>query len=116
MTIGTTPGVLDWIDSRITTRSRSGAISVTTTAQGLPVEVTIAESALRLGARAIAAQVLALCEQGRVSAGVRLRETLTCDGVDEELLALMGLATADDLARIQSDADDASCAPRSWLR
>ncbi|MFT4201659.1 hypothetical protein [Gordonia sp. (in: high G+C Gram-positive bacteria)] len=112
----TMTGAHEWIDSRTTTRSRSGEITVTTTAQGLPVAVRIADSALAMGTEKLAAAVLSLCEQGRIAASVRLRERLRADGVDDEVLATMSLATAEDLARIQSVDDDQGSAPRSWLR
>ncbi|GED99482.1 hypothetical protein [Gordonia crocea] len=109
-------GVLDWIDSRTTTRSRSGAITVTTTAHGLPVAVRISDAALGMGADAVAARVLALCDEGRIAASVRLREHLAATGVDDEVLAAMSLSTADDLARAQSAEDAAACGSGSWLR
>ncbi len=113
---GGTPSALDWIDSRSTVRSRSGTVRVTATAHGLPVAVRIAESGMRLGAEALAAKVLDLCEEGRVAAGVRLRELLAADGVDEDVLATMSLATADDVARLQAAQDAAAHTPGSWLR
>ena len=54
MQIDTDSGATDWIDSRTTVRSRSGAITVTTTAHGLPVAVRITESAMAMGAEALA--------------------------------------------------------------
>lgn len=116
METGTDTGALDWIDSRTTVRSRSGAITVTTTAHGLPVAVRIADSAMAMGAEALAARVLALCREGAMTAGVRLREMLAADGIDDDVLATMSLPTADDLARTQSALDAQAAVPSSWLR
>ncbi|GAB09951.1 hypothetical protein GOARA_050_00130 [Gordonia araii NBRC 100433] len=116
MTTGAISTAHEWVDSRTTTQSRSGAVTVTTTAQGLPVAIRLADSAMRLGADALASQVLALCEQGRIAASVRLRELLAADGVDDEVLATMSLATTDDLARVQAVDDEQACAPRTWFR
>lgn len=109
-------GTLDWVDSRYTTRSRSGAITVTTTAQGLPVAVRLTDSAMGLGADTLAARILALCGEGRIAAGVALREAVAAQGVGDEVLDMMGLATVEDLARAQSADDARACAPHSWLR
>ncbi|HNP58780.1 MAG TPA: hypothetical protein PK331_02950 [Gordonia sp. (in: high G+C Gram-positive bacteria)] len=116
MQIDTDSGATDWIDSRTTVRSRSGAITVTTTAHGLPVAVRITESAMAMGAEALAARVLELCREGAMTAGVRLRELMSADGVDDDVLATMALPTADDLARVQSVLDAQAAAPSSWLR
>ncbi|MFT3900782.1 MAG: hypothetical protein QM728_11155 [Gordonia sp. (in: high G+C Gram-positive bacteria)] len=111
-----TTGAHEWIDSRYTVRSRSGAITVTTTAHGLPVAVQLGESAMTMGAGALADAVLGLCAQGRLAASARLREILRADGIDDEVLATMALATAEDVARAQSVEDDRATAPASWMR
>ena len=97
-----------------------GAITVTTTAHGLPVAVRITESAMAMGAEALAARVLELCREGAMTAGVRLRELMSADGVDDDVPATMALPTADDLARVQSVLDARpprrvpGCGDRRW--
>lgn len=54
--------------------------------------------------------------EGRIAAGVALREAVAAQGVGDEVLDMMGLATAEDLARAQSADDARACAPHSWLR
>ncbi|MDL9936710.1 hypothetical protein QSJ18_08160 [Gordonia sp. ABSL1-1] len=97
-------------------RSRSGGVSVTTTAQGLPLAVRIETSELRKDPAVLATEVLRLCRRAAMSAGVALRADLLAAGVDRDLVDTMALPRADDLARTEYADDAAADAPASWLR
>lgn len=88
--------------------SRSGGIVVVTTPTGLPTSITFDAAELRRSADALAADVVALCRQAAMAAGVRLRQELVDNGIDSASLASTGLPTADDLARAEHAADVAS--------
>ncbi|MGV9713779.1 hypothetical protein ACWDTI_24330 [Gordonia sp. NPDC003424] len=97
-------------------RSRSGALAVITTPQGLPLSVRIADSALYKHPSALGDEILRLCRQASMAAGIRLREHLIGSGVERGVVDAMKLPTADDLARVEQADDDALDAPPSWLR
>ncbi|MFW0784080.1 hypothetical protein AAFP35_06125 [Gordonia sp. CPCC 206044] len=99
----------------VTVRSRSGTITVVTTTQGLPVSVHIERSALSLGEGALAAEILGLCRQASMVAGIRLREQLTASGAGRDVLEALRLPTTDDLARVECLADATAQVPVSWL-
>lgn len=86
-------------------RSRSGGIAITTTPAGLPTSITFDDAQLRRDPDRLAAQIVALCRQGAMVAGVRLREELSRNGFDVDALAAAGLPTVDDLAFAERAAD-----------
>ncbi|GAB19919.1 hypothetical protein GOEFS_096_00960 [Gordonia effusa NBRC 100432] len=86
-------------------RSRSGTIAVTTTPAGLPTSITIDDAELRRDPDRLAAQILALCRQAALAAGIRLREELSRNGFGADSLASTGLPTVDDLAAAERAAD-----------
>ncbi|NEW39050.1 hypothetical protein GV794_17235 [Nocardia cyriacigeorgica] len=97
--------------------SRTGAITVRTTEQGLPVGISIERSELRGDPSALAAEVLRLCKQASSRAGLARRAQLEQAGVAEDMLALMGLPTAAEVAdQEMADEQDYETEPASWLR
>ncbi|MFE3442574.1 hypothetical protein ACFXNW_06050 [Nocardia sp. NPDC059180] len=97
--------------------SRTGAITVRTTEQGLPVGVSIERSELRGDPTALAAEVLRLCKQAASRAGLARRAQLEQAGMTEDMLALMGLPTAAEVAdQEMADEQDYDTEPASWLR
>ncbi|MFW0789001.1 hypothetical protein [Gordonia sp. CPCC 205333] len=86
-------------------RSRSGAIAVTATPAGLPTSIVIDDAELRRDPDRLAMQILQLCRQAALVAGVRLREELSHTGFDADALAVAGLPTVDELAGAERAAD-----------
>ncbi|WP_238422605.1 hypothetical protein [Gordonia sp. 'Campus'] len=99
-----------------TARSRSGGLAVRTTAHGLPVAVRIDPSELQKDPSMLAGDILRLCRQSAMSAGIRLRESLLASGVDRDLVGEMNLPDSDDLARAEWRDDEEADAPTSWLQ
>ncbi|MCR5979570.1 hypothetical protein GDN83_17815 [Gordonia jinghuaiqii] len=97
-------------------RSRSAGLAVRTTAQGLPVAIRIEPSELDKNPELLAGDILRLCQQAAMSAGIRLRESLLASGVDRDLVGEMNLPRPDDLARAEWRDDEEADAPTSWLR
>lgn len=92
----------------VTARSRSGGITVTTTPAGLPTALTLDDAELRREPQRLAAEILALCRQAAMVAGVRLREELSRNGFDADAVVAAGLPTVDELARAERAADVAA--------
>lgn len=99
-----------------TVRSRSGALTVTTTPQGLPLSVRIDTAALRLGPASLAEEIFRLCRQSAMTAGIRLREHLIGSGVERDVIEALRLPTADELARTELRDDHELAERTSWLR
>nr|WP_051997885.1 hypothetical protein [Gordonia otitidis] len=97
-------------------RSRSGGISVVTTPQGLPTRVRIERSQLTKQPQALADEILRVCRQSAMAAGIRWREELLDAGAPRDVVDAMGLPTAEDLARVEYRDDEHDDAPASWLR
>lgn len=97
-------------------RSRSGAIAVVTTPQGLPTAIAIDDSALAKDPAVLGTEILNLCRQSAMAAGIRWREELLAAGVERSVVESMKLPTPDDLARAEQVDDTESDAPASWLR
>lgn len=91
-----------------TVASRSGAISVTCTAAGLPVGMTISSRAMRRSPAALAREIMALCTLASTTAGVQARHRLRGRGVDEEALDLLGLPSRKELVNAEAAADASS--------
>lgn len=87
-------------------RSRGGAITVVTTAAGLPTEIRIDAGQLRRGADALATEITALCREAALAAGVALRSEMMRNGADAASLSAAGLPTHDDLVAAELRADD----------
>lgn len=106
----------DPITAMSSARSRSGNVSVVTTAQGLPMSVRIENAALAKEPSTLANEVLRLCQQSAMAAGIRIREHLLETGVSREIVDEMKLPKPDDLARAEQRDDHADDAPATWLR
>ncbi|MEP9393691.1 hypothetical protein ABLE92_09540 [Gordonia sp. VNQ95] len=97
-------------------RSRDGGVSVVTTAEGLPLTVRIADARLSSPPQALADEILRLCRQSSMAAGIALRLQLAQSGTPADVLDSLGLPTPDDLAGQELRDDDDHGAPASWLR
>ncbi|WP_406236320.1 hypothetical protein [Nocardia sp. NBC_01009] len=99
------------------TTSRSGAISVRTTEQGLPLGISVDPAELRRDPGGLAAEVLRLCKQAANRAGLIRRAELEAAGMSGDMLALLGLPTSEDVARQEiAEEQEYETEPRSWLR
>ncbi|WP_330252269.1 hypothetical protein OG874_40315 [Nocardia sp. NBC_00565] len=108
----TRPGLREWAAT-----SRSGAISVRTTEQGLPLGISIEAAELRRDPQGLAAEVLRLCKQAANRAGMARRAELAAAGVPADMLALTGLPTAEDVASQEFvEEQEYETEPDSWLR
>ncbi|PYE14257.1 hypothetical protein DFR67_11351 [Williamsia limnetica] len=96
--------------------SRTGTITVVTTDQGLPTAVRLEPTELRKDPAVLAAEVLRLCQQAAMHAGVARREELRAHGVSADIIDQMKLPRADDLARAEHHDDAEASAPSSWMR
>ncbi|MEU1430707.1 hypothetical protein ABZ412_26885 [Nocardia sp. NPDC005746] len=103
--------------SEFTLSSRTGAIVVTTTEQGLPRAISVERDRLRQDPELLASEILRLCKQSAARAGVERRAQLRAAGLSPELLALTGLPTTDDVTRQEYvEEQDYETEPDSWLR
>lgn len=97
--------------------SRTGAITVHTTEQGLPLGISITAEELRKDPQALAAEVLRLCKRAANRAGLQRRAQLEEAGMTPEMIDLLGLPTPDAVARREAeDEDDYEMEPATWLR
>ncbi len=96
--------------------SRTGTVSVVTTEQGLPTSVRLEPAELHKDPALLAAEVLRLCRQAAMHAGVARREALKAHGVSGDIIDSMRLPRADDLARAEYEDDAGASAPGSWMR
>lgn len=97
--------------------SRSGAVIVETTEQGLPLRVTVERDELRRAPEDLAAEVLRLCRQAANRAGAQRRKQLAEAGVSADLLALTGLPTVAEAEQQELiDEQEYELEPQSWLR
>ena len=97
-------------------RSRSGAITVVTTPQGLPTRVRIDRSQLEKRPDVLADEILRLCRQSAMAAGIRWRDELLEAGASRDVVDAMGLPTADDLSHAEQLDDERDDVPASWMR
>lgn len=97
-------------DGLTTIASRTGSISVTCTAAGLPVKMTIGAASARRKPESLAREILALCRLAGTAAGVRTRGDLGGRGLDDDTLGLLGLPSRRDLVAAEAAAD--ACAGR----
>lgn len=101
----------------VTATSRSGAIAVRTTEQGLPLRISVEPGELRRDPGELAAEVLRLCRQAANRAGAARRRQLADAGVSRDLLDLTGLPTAAEVERQELfDEQEYDVEPQSWLR
>ncbi|MCA2210201.1 MULTISPECIES: hypothetical protein [Nocardia] len=97
--------------------SRTGAIEVRTTEQGLPLGITIEADELRRAPGELAAEVLRLCKQSADRAALARRAELSAAGVSSDVLTSLGLPTPESVAAAEVVAEqDYDTEPDSWLR
>lgn len=89
----------------VTAQSRSGGIALVATPAGLPTAITLDAAELRRDPDRLAGEIVALCRQAAMVAGVRLRDELSRNGFDADSVAATGLPTVDELARAERAAD-----------
>ena len=85
--------------------SFGGALAVTTTAEGLPVQVHIAPAQLAADLDVVAARVVALCALARGSGAYRRRLELAESGTPPEVLDALGLPDRAGLLALENAAD-----------
>ncbi|WP_330183401.1 hypothetical protein OHB26_06965 [Nocardia sp. NBC_01503] len=103
--------------TEFTLASRTGAVVVCTTEQGLPLGVSVERDQLRDDPAALAAEILRLCKQSAARAGSQRREQLRQAGLAPEMLALTGLPTVAEVTRREIvEEQDFDTEPDSWLR
>ena len=96
---------------------RSGALSVQTTEQGLPLTIKVDDSQLKRDPTLLAKDVLRLCQQAAVRAGLERRRQMEEAGIAAEIIAQFGLPTDEEAARqeIRDEWEDEH-ETTSWLR
>jgi hypothetical protein len=98
-------------------RSANDGIQVSTTERGLPVALKINSRELTRSPQELAHDILLLCKLSATRAQIARRRALASDGVNSDVIRSLGLATEDDLARIEARlAGDPDDAPQTWLR
>jgi hypothetical protein len=98
--------------------SLDGTIAIKTTDQGLPLAVRIdpGELAGRDPAE-LARKVLRLCRSAADRAALAMRAELESQGARGDVIALLGLPTADEVARREHlDEIERGVEPASWVR
>ncbi|MEV6323779.1 hypothetical protein AB0M45_21680 [Nocardia sp. NPDC051787] len=97
--------------------SLSGAITVRTTEQGLPLSLSIEAAELRRDPAQLAGEILRLCRRSADRAGLLRRTQLEESGLSAQALALAGLPTPEDVARREAlEEQEYDTEPGSWLR
>lgn len=100
-----------------TAASAGGAIKVRTTEQGLPLAVRVDPAELHRDPAQLAAEMLRLCQRTAARAGLTRRKQLEDSGVSAQTLALSGLPTEADVARLEYvEEHEYETEPQSWLR
>ncbi|MGK8488383.1 hypothetical protein ACRS5S_01070 [Nocardia asiatica] len=97
--------------------SRTGLISVETTETGLPTAISVYEVVLRDDPGGLAAEIMRLCRQSANRARLARRNALTEAGADREVMAWLGLPTAEEVARAEeAEEEQFGYDPGSWLK
>lgn len=96
--------------------SRDGAITVTTTEQGLPLAIRMDDTQLRRDPTLLAKDVLRLCKQSAQRAGLRRREQMREAGVATDIIDKFGLPKPEDVAREEIVDDWEGHETSSWMR
>ncbi|MFI6870200.1 hypothetical protein [Nocardia sp. NPDC050406] len=102
--------------TQFTVSSRTGAVVLTATEQGLPVAIEVERSELRDDPAGLAREILRLSHQIANRAGMERRAQLQAAGLAPELLALTGLPTTEEVARQEYVEEQEEDEPDSWLR
>lgn len=85
--------------------SPCGGLAVTTTAEGLPIGLRIAQSQLSVSLDVVAARILALCALARGGSAHQRRLRLRESGIPPEVLDALGLPDRGELLALEADAD-----------
>lgn len=85
--------------------SHCGSLAVTTTAEGLPVGLRIAQSQLAVSLDVVAARIVALCALARGDSAHRRRLALLDAGTPAEVLDALGLPDRQRLLALEETAD-----------
>ncbi len=85
--------------------SPCGGLAVTTTPEGLPVGLRIAQSQLTASLDVVAQRILALCALAAASSGYQRRQSLAAAGTSSEVLDALGLPDRGGLLQAESTAD-----------
>ncbi|WP_187774263.1 hypothetical protein [Lolliginicoccus suaedae] len=83
-------------------------VTVSADDNGLPTRIELSHTALRLGGKQLAAEILRQCHGAAVAGGVRSRQELAALGIDRRTLDAVGLPTAAELAKLQGPASAAT--------
>ncbi|WP_024332744.1 hypothetical protein [Gordonia hirsuta] len=85
--------------------STCGGLAVTTTADGLPVGLRIAQTQLSVSLEVVAERIVALCALAAAGSGYRRREQLAAAGTATQVLDALGLPDRSALLRIEENAE-----------
>lgn len=102
--------------TRFTAASRTGAVVLTATEQGLPLGIDVERSELRDDPQVLAREIVRLSRQIANRAGMERRAQLQAAGLAPELLALTGLPTTEEVARQEYVEEQDEDETDSWLR
>ncbi|MEC3920348.1 hypothetical protein [Nocardia sp. CDC160] len=99
-----------------TAQTRDGSVAVTCTEIPLPQAITLTQDALFRAPQDLANDILRLCRQAADRAKLLRRAELTESGVPAEVLDLLGLPRAEEIARMEALSEqEFDYEPRSWL-
>lgn len=97
--------------------SANATITVRTSERGLPLAVSLDETALKQRPDELADEILALCRLSAVRAQVARRRELVENGVDATVIRNLNLATEEELASAEERVFGGEQAlPTTWLR
>ncbi|MFQ6395300.1 hypothetical protein ACLMAJ_17755 [Nocardia sp. KC 131] len=98
--------------------SSAGSVTVEATETGLPTAISIDRDELRRHPDEVAREIMKLTTRAADRAKLARRAELAEAGVDAEIMARLGLPTADEVARaeLDEDEDEMEYQPGSWLR
>ena len=100
----------------VTVASRSGALRMTATEQGLPVRLDVDAEQLQRDPDVLARDLLRLCRQAAQRAGLQRRIQMTEQGVPAEVIDRFGHPRPEDVAREEILDDEDDYEPTSWMR
>jgi hypothetical protein len=98
-------------------QSPGGTISVLTTERGLPVALRLDAVELKKPPQQLANDIMALCRLSAARAQVERRRELIEKGFSAAVIRPLGLATEEELTRVEEDAlGDEDDLPPTWMR
>ncbi|MEU7628738.1 hypothetical protein AB0C34_01965 [Nocardia sp. NPDC049220] len=98
--------------------STAGSMTVEATETGLPTTISIDRAELRRHPDEVAREIMKLTARAANRAKLARRTELAEAGVDAEVMARLGLPTAEEVAdaELDEDEDEMEYHPGSWLR